>query len=967
MCGIAGIFAYHDSAPAIDHLELLRIRDAMLARGPDGAGLWISADQRIGLAHRRLAIIDLTEAGVQPMSTADGRLHITFNGEIYNYRELRKDLEARGCRFRSNSDTEVLLHLYAERGTEMVHALRGMFAFAIFDQHNQNLFLARDPFGIKPLYFADNGKTIHFASQVKALLKSGKIDTTPAPAGHVGFYLWGHVPDPHTLFKGIKALSAGTSMLIDRNGCRTPKKFFDISAEFAKADELRLSLAPQEATDRLHAALRDSVQHHLIADVPVGVFLSSGLDSTMLTALAAEMGAGDLHTITLGFDEYRGTQNDETPLAELVAQCYGTTHQTKWISRADFENEREHLLEAMDQPSVDGVNTYFVSRAAAASGLKVALSGVGGDELFGGYSSFRDLPRIVGAMGIGRSLPSFGKTFRWMSAPLLKRFTSPKFAGLLEYGGSIGGAYLLRRGLYMPWELPEILDGELVREGWNELQTLLRLEETVKGCSSSFQKVSALELSWYMRNQLLRDADWAGMAHSLEIRVPLVDVELLRSVAPYMAKAPVTKVCMARAPARSLPSQVLDRKKTGFSIPVQDWLQQLDSSHPDFSGIRSWAIKINPPPKRKGRVLVLVTDAFGSYGGIAKFNRDLLGSLCSYSQCKEVVAIPRLMPSRPGLLPDKLSYFTNAINSKSKYLSKILHVVIGKGSFDFVICGHINLLPVAWLASVLTRAPLLLVIHGVDAWQPTRGLITNFLVKRIDAFISVSAVTKERFLAWTRLSPGKGFILPNSIDLEYFKPCSKNSDLLERYQLHGKTVIMTMGRLESKERYKGFDEVLDLLPEMIKDVPNLAYLIVGDGNDRRRLEMKASALGVRERVIFAGFIHEHEKCDHYNLADVFAMPSRGEGFGIVFLEAMACGVPVVGSTADGSVDALRGGALGILVNPDDHNDIKRGILEALHRPKHIPDGLEYFSYANFELQLHGMMNEWLTKSNEERN
>src|SRR4051794_33648635 len=203
MCGIAGIYSYRNSAPPVDREELLCIREAMANRGPDGAGLWLSDDQRAGLAHRRLPIIDLSEAGAQPMSTADGRLRVTFNGEIYNYRALRAELEGKGYRFASSSDTEVLLHLYADRGTDMVHALRGMYAFAIWDERASELFLARDPFGIKPLYYADRGETFRFASQVKALLKSEGIDTAPDPAGTVGFFVWGSVPEPHTLYRGI--------------------------------------------------------------------------------------------------------------------------------------------------------------------------------------------------------------------------------------------------------------------------------------------------------------------------------------------------------------------------------------------------------------------------------------------------------------------------------------------------------------------------------------------------------------------------------------------------------------------------------------------------------------------------------------------------------------------------------------------------------------------------------------------
>jgi asparagine synthase (glutamine-hydrolysing) len=637
MCGLAAIFSYHTSAAPVDQAELLRIREAMLNRGPDGAGLWVSDDKRIGLAHRRLAIIDLSEAGAQPMFTPDGSLRIVFNGEIYNFRELRKELEAKDYRFRSNSDTEVLLYLYQEYGRDMVQHLRGMYAFAIWDEKKRGLFLARDPFGIKPLYYADNGSTVRVASQVKALLKGGEIDTTPEPAGHVGFYLWGHVPEPYTLYKGIRALPAGTSLWIDAAGHKETRQFFNISDELAKASASRLILTPEEMHERLRAALLDSVRHHLIADVPVGIFLSAGLDSTTLLALAKEAlisplkmpsspqksrhprgvnstsaladsglptfgeggdpavlldreGANALHTVTLGFKEFQGTENDEVPLAELVAQHYGTNHQTHWVTKEDFQSEYQHLLDVMDQPTTDGINSYFVSKAAKDAGLKVALSGVGGDELFGSYPSFQQIPRMVKAFSPLNAIPALGKGFRYISAPILKHFTSPKYAGLLEYGGTYGGACLLRRGMYMPWELPDLMDGEMVRQGWEDLQTLSRLEQTTHGIDNAHLKVTALETAWYMRNQLLRDTDWASMAHSLEIRVPLVDIELFRAVAPlFNSPHAPTKLDMAQAPNLSLPDQILQRKKTGFSIPVREWQLPEQGSTEGGRGLRGWA------------------------------------------------------------------------------------------------------------------------------------------------------------------------------------------------------------------------------------------------------------------------------------------------------------------------------------------------------------------------------------------
>ena len=593
MCGIVAIFAYGDGAPTVDSEELLKIRDAMLARGPDGEGLWLSSDRRIGLAHRRLAIIDLSNAASQPMLSLDGSCVITFNGEIYNYKELRSELEKEGYRFRSTSDTEVLLCLYQRHGQDMVHRLRGMFAFAIWDEGRKGLFLARDPFGIKPLYIADDGSTLRVASQVKALMCAGAISSAPEPAGLVGFLLWGHVPEPYTFHKGVRALPAGSTLWIDATGRRETKAYFNLSQEIAGALESSRRIPPEQAHAELRAALLESVRYHLVADVPVGVFLSAGLDSATLTSLAKEVGKGDLHTVTLGFGEFEGTDSDETPLAELVAQQCGAVHSTFRVTKDAYERESRRLMAAMDQPSIDGVNSYFVSLAAARAGLKVALSGLGGDELFGGYSSFRQIPRLVRAVRPLESIPGLGPAFRIVSAPLLRRFTSPKYASLLEYGGTYGSAYLLRRGLYMPWELPRLLDGEIVKQGWSELGTLSLLNQTAQPVDSPYFKVVALESAWYMRNQLLRDADWASMAHSVEVRVPLVDVALFRAVMRLSRRGRgPSKLDFARTPAVSLPDAVLHRRKTGFSIPVREWLADRNQIQTNERGMRGWALRL---------------------------------------------------------------------------------------------------------------------------------------------------------------------------------------------------------------------------------------------------------------------------------------------------------------------------------------------------------------------------------------
>jgi asparagine synthase (glutamine-hydrolysing) len=593
MCGIAAIFGYGENAAPVDRDELLAIRDRMIHRGPDGAGLYISEDRRLGLGHRRLTIVDLTDAGLQPMWDESRTCCVIYNGEIYNYPELREQLSAQGRHFATSCDTEVLLHLYAEKGAQMVHDLRGMYAFAIWDARQRALFCARDPFGIKPLYFADDGHTIRIASQVKALLTGGKIDAAPEPAGHVSFFLWGSVPDPFTLYRGVRALGAGQTLTICAGGAPKVATFCSIPAILREGEIAARSTppVPQNQPELLHAALRDSAEHHLMADVPVGIFLSAGLDSSTVTALVSER-HHDVRTVTLGLHEYRGSAQDETPLAEVVARTYNTDHQTIWITRRDFEADSGRLLKAMDRPTIDGVNTYFVSLATRRAGLKVALSGLGGDELFAGYPSFVELPRLVGFFRhINPHLPSLARAFRVVTAPFLKRLTSPKYAGVFEYGASYTGAYLLRRGLFMPWELTEFLDPDVVREGWKRLNTLSELAGLCDSLDSARLKVSALELCWYMRHQLLRDSDWAGMAHSLEIRVPLVDLKLLREITPLLASShPPGKRDMARSPRKPLPEALLSRPKTGFTLPVRDWLlQSFDPLAGRERGLRGWA------------------------------------------------------------------------------------------------------------------------------------------------------------------------------------------------------------------------------------------------------------------------------------------------------------------------------------------------------------------------------------------
>ena len=606
MCGINGTYAFHAAANPPTENELIATRDHMHLRGPDGTGIWWSENRRCGLAHRRLSIIDLSERANQPMMSVDNRFIITFNGEIYNYPALRADLQSKGAHFRTTCDTEVLLELYARDGQAMVHKIRGMYAFAIWDIQKRTLFLARDPYGIKPLYTANDGWTFRFASQVKALLAGGQVSRDSEPAGVVGFHLFGHLPEPFTLYREIRCLPAGHFQWIDETGPREPQQFANIAGVLA--EHARRPAAPSEFNACLRQAALDSVRAHLLADVEVGIFLSAGIDSGALLGLMRDAGQEKIRAITLAFDEFAGTAEDEAPFAAEVARLYGAEHVIRRISRNEFRDDLPLILDAMDQPSVDGVNTWFVSKAAKEAGLKVALSGLGGDELLAGYPSFRDIPSWHRRFGLLASVPCLGRAARGLTRALMPSFARrvPKALGVLEYADSLAGTYLLRRGLFLPHELPALLGEEMTHEGLRRLRPLSAMAAQLSpDPKTPIGRVCVLESSNYMRNRLLRDADWAGMAHSLEIRVPLVDWNLVQALASLVATLTpgAGKQALALAPAAPLPDSVQRRSKTGFNLPTGEWMTRTNKDPTPYSSNKGLA-------SRKWAELVLKSPTF---------------------------------------------------------------------------------------------------------------------------------------------------------------------------------------------------------------------------------------------------------------------------------------------------------------------------------------------------------------------
>lgn len=572
MCGITAIFAYGPSADAVQQRELEAITESMRSRGPDAGGTWISPDGRAGLGSRRLAIIDLTDEGTQPMFDVERELAIVFNGEIYNHRELRASLERNGARFHSHTDTEVLLQLYRRDGADMLGLLRGMYAFAIWDTRSRTLFVARDPYGLKPLYFADDGQTIRLASEVKSLLAGGKVSREIDPAGAAGFFLTGSVPEPFTIRRDVQLVRAGTAFRVDERGRGAVQTHFSIASVFCRGAAQRGVIGLTQPEIAFQERLEESVHHHLVSDVPVGVFLSAGIDSSALTDIAVQHGER-VRTFTLAFEEFRGGLGDEAPLAERFARERGTVHTTRVVTRDEFHDDLPRIFAAMDQPTIDGVNTWFVSKAVHEAGVKVALSGVGGDELFGGYPSFTRVPQIL-------RLARFPLA---RAAPMLSRH--PKAALLGSTGGTWAGAYLLQRGLFLPHELPALIGESRAREGLERLQLTHLVEQAIDpDPGSPFARVAALEASLYMRNQLLRDTDWASMAHSVEVRTPFVDAALLRQIAPLLVD--YGRACKDKLAAR-LPAWLRNRPKTGFFVPMREWMDL----PPDGTStrMRSWA------------------------------------------------------------------------------------------------------------------------------------------------------------------------------------------------------------------------------------------------------------------------------------------------------------------------------------------------------------------------------------------
>lgn len=562
MCGISGVFI-REKGGKVNREEMYRIRDVMFNRGPDGEGIWFSNDEKVCLAHRRLSIIDPSENSNQPMIDPINGNIIVFNGEIYNYKKLKIKLEELGHRFITKSDTEVILILYREYGLSLFSYLKGMFSFALWDQYNNKLILARDPIGIKPLYYLANSKSIKFASQVKALLSGNDVNKKLSPAGSVGYFLWGSVPEPHTIFEGIKSVPNGFYFIINPEGKIIKKKYDSLTDRISNFEANIIEYSQKELIKQIIDNLDETVQYHTTSDVPISTFLSAGFDSFIISNLASKY--SKLNSFTI--DQFKANESidSEVYYAKLIAEKLNINFFSKEISLLDINNEFELFLSNMDQPSIDGINTWFVSKFVKEIGFKVSLSGLGGDEIFGTYSTFSQIPIILKYFSLFKRNSKITTIYRDLISKLIPNSVSKKYASIFEFGTDISAAYFLKRSFLLPWQLYKFMDKKFVDEGLHDLKILKNLDENHKNIKSTNLAISALEINNYMKNTLLKDSDWCGMSNSVEIRVPFADIDLIESLLKLKANK-FSKCNIAKEINNSFSNDFYSRKKTGFDI-----------------------------------------------------------------------------------------------------------------------------------------------------------------------------------------------------------------------------------------------------------------------------------------------------------------------------------------------------------------------------------------------------------------
>jgi len=569
MCRIAGIIS-NRLTPAEINQKLKLMCHALKHGGPDDEGIFIGSEKNVGFGHRRLSIIDLSNNGHQPMADVEEKAWITFNGEIYNYLELKKKLLLLGVKFHSNTDTEVIIQAYLQWGTTAFERLNGMFAFALYDKLKAVTYLVRDVSGIKPLYYYAENEQLAFASEVKALQVAG-IATEEDKNWPIRFLAFGHIPEPYTTFYNVLSLPKGHYLAWNNHTHSCALHEFNS----AKA-KIEIEVTDvREAHEQIRDILGKSVQRQLIADASVGVFLSGGLDSSLITLLANQQKQTRLKTVSIYFDE---KSYDESSYQKVILDKVDGEKHSHLVKQADFEESFPQIIDAMDMPTTDGINTWFISKFARQDGLKAVLSGIGADELYGGYPSSNRIEYLKYLKKIPASLLSAASPFM---ADQYKRFEYLKF-------DHPAADYLFLRALFAPSDIAKILNVSVKQV------TDVLFDYNLAHKTRTYDKdyASFMERNFYMQNQLLRDTDVMSMNHGLEVRVPFLDelfINLTLQIDPAIrfANQP-PKEMLIDSFKDILPEAIWNRSKMGFSFPLQQWMQQ----HPEISNEANYDGKV---------------------------------------------------------------------------------------------------------------------------------------------------------------------------------------------------------------------------------------------------------------------------------------------------------------------------------------------------------------------------------------
>ena len=1071
MCGIAG-FVDSARSPADRSAAVDRMCASMLHRGPDDGGMESRGEATLGM--RRLAIFDPTN-GHQPMVTPDGRFILVFNGAIYNFRALRAELASSGWAFRTECDTEVLLAAYAQWGEGCLDRLRGMFAFAAWDAQEQKLFLARDPFGIKPLYYRQEGGQLLFASEVSGLLAAGSFRPEIDVASVSDYLSWFAVPAPRTIYRGIFSLRPGecATWARGRLEIRPAWTFRGIPAD------PRPCASHEEFIAELRGRLDDTIRAHLLADVPVGAFLSGGLDSAVIVGLMMQRTKTRLRTFSIGFNEAGYSEAAE---AAAAAKHFGTEHHARILTGPEVARDVERLMAAYDQPTGDGINTYYVSEAAHAGGVKAALSGLGGDELFGGYPSFRNLQRLPPWLRSWHRLPKSVQKFglnRLRAGDTRKR----KLADLLRHASDIHELAAMQRLVFSAAGrrsllLPDVR--EAARGPGHFHPELASLKAELEG-ADTFGIASAWELRTYMADVLLRDSDAMSMRHSLELRVPFVDRPLIewlwRQPAAYKFSPKHPKNALAEATADLLPPGLRSRRKRGFTLPLGIWMKDdlkpfLDEVFSDSSigrsglferasvqalwrnfqehdDTREWSrlwslgvliafanrrgpqpvpvipravvvtsraaaapapvpaaasvpLSVPPPaplptpvppsvpvaaaptfpppapaPAPAGRIrsepvappsrsvappkkferftMLLVPDIFSSVGGIPRILQLYLKGLCDLGA--ERNAGVRLVALNDSVLDSSdLRRYTNihldnwyvASRHKFRFIKAALKLVRG---CDRLVCGHVAQLPVAFVARLFhPRLHYYLVAHGIEVWRPF-SLAERVALRGATRVFCVSDFTRRELLKHCPLKEGRAIVVPNALDP--FFANGAPAPLADR-----PPVILTAARLSFSDRYKGVEDLIAAMPAVLETEPNARLRVVGQGDDLPRLQSLARQQGnLGTRIEFLGGIDDKRLVQELRDCRLFALPSRKEGFGLVYLEAMGQGRPCLGARAGGVPEVITEDT-GVLVEFGDIPAIAAGCIAGLRRAwseQALLDRAQLFSYEHLKERLDSLL------------